>query len=85
MYREVVEQGHGFPVKEAVETALGDWLSVEAIQNRELVTEICAVGRLDEGESEAIVLAQECHADRILSTRREANIENRQMNADQIR
>ncbi len=40
---------------------------------------------LDEGESEAIVLTQECHADRILSTRREANIENRQMNADQIR
>ncbi len=31
VYREVVEQGHGFPVKEAVETALGDWLSVEAI------------------------------------------------------
>ena len=26
VYREVVEQGHGFPLKEAVETALGDWL-----------------------------------------------------------
>jgi uncharacterized protein len=66
VYREVVEQGHGFPVKGAVEAALGDWLSVRTVQDLRLVTEVGRAGRLDAGESEAIVLAQECHADRLL-------------------
>jgi uncharacterized protein len=66
VYREVVQQGHGFPVKGAVEAALGDWLSVQTIQDPGQVTEIGRTGRLDAGESEAIVLAQECHADRLL-------------------
>jgi hypothetical protein len=39
VYREVVEQGHGFPVKGAVEAALGDWLSVRTIHDLRLVTE----------------------------------------------
>jgi predicted nucleic acid-binding protein len=66
VYREVVQQGHGFPVKGAVEAALGDWLSVRIIQDMRQVAEVSRAGRLHAGESEAIVLAQECHADRLL-------------------
>jgi predicted nucleic acid-binding protein len=66
VYHEVVEQGAGFPVKREVEKALGDWLSIGTIQNRMLVDRACSVGKLDIGESEAIALAEEAGAEKLL-------------------
>ena len=59
VYREVVDQGQEFPVRKEVEAALGDWLNVGAIQDQRRAAEVGVTGRLETGESEAIVLAQE--------------------------
>ena len=66
VYHEVVEQGAGFPVKSKVEAALDNWIVIKAVQNRQGLEEICETAGLDIGESEAITLAQECQAERIL-------------------
>jgi len=65
VYYEVVEQAQGFPVSN-VEAALGNWLAVREVQNRSRVTEIGKIERLDAGEAEAIVLAQECAAEQLV-------------------
>src|SRR5258706_778822 len=66
VYREVVEQGQGFPVKPRVEAALGEWLMVQRVQNRQRVNEASAHGHLDVVESAAIALALECNAEILL-------------------
>jgi hypothetical protein len=66
VYREVVEQGHGFHVKKEVEAALGGWMQVTDINDRHRANELMHREHLDAGESEAIVLAQELHPDRLL-------------------
>jgi predicted nucleic acid-binding protein len=60
VYQEVVVQGTGFPVKANVVVALDDWIVVKAVRSR---------GYL---EAEAIVLAQECEAARLLLDDRRA-------------
>ena len=42
------------------------WLNVVAIENRQAVAELQQMGKLDLGESEAIALAEEIGADRLL-------------------
>jgi predicted nucleic acid-binding protein len=66
VYHEVVEQGGGFPVKSNVEVALDNWIVIKAVQNRQGLEEICETASLDIGEVEAIMLAQECQAERLL-------------------
>jgi predicted nucleic acid-binding protein len=66
VYREVVEQAEGFPVRDEVEAALDDWLKVERVLNRERIAKVGAEARLEAGESEAIVLAEEQHAEWLL-------------------
>jgi len=66
VYREVVEQGIGFPVKDQVEAALNHWIVIKAVQNRQGLEEICETARLDIGEAESITVAQECEAERLL-------------------
>jgi predicted nucleic acid-binding protein len=66
VHREVVEQGHGFAAKQEVQANLGGWLHVKAIQDTQHAAELMSNQHLDAGESEAIVLAQELTADRLL-------------------
>jgi predicted nucleic acid-binding protein len=66
VYHEVVEHGIGFPVKSQVEAALDDWITVRAVRNRRSVEDLCQTAQLDIGEAEAIILAQECRAERLL-------------------
>jgi uncharacterized protein len=66
VYDEVVEQGRGFPVRSSVEAALGDWIHVRGVQDDRRVAEVCSVERLDAGEAEVIVLAQEIAGVRVI-------------------
>ena len=72
VYREVVEQGTGFAGTKEVEMAMGEWLSVKTVQDRQRVEEVYKAGLLDLGETEAIVLAQESKADQLLLDDRRA-------------
>jgi hypothetical protein len=66
VYREVVEHGTGFPVQGEVEAALDDWIAIKAVPNRRKIEELCGTACLDIGEAEAIILAQESQAERLL-------------------
>jgi len=72
VYQEVVVQGTGFPVKANVVVALDDWIVVKAVRSRGYIEEACEAGCIDIGEAEAIVLAQECEAARLLLDDRRA-------------
>ena len=49
-----------------MQSNLGDWLHVKAIRDGQRAAELMSSHHLDAGESEAIVLAQELAADRLL-------------------
>jgi uncharacterized protein len=72
VYQEVFTQAAGFPVRHAIELALGDWLSIGTIQNRLLVDQACIASKLDIGEAEAIALAIESDAETLLLDDRRA-------------
>lgn len=56
--REVVEGGAGYPVGNAVRSALGDWISVVEPPDNSQVAALRREHRLDLGESEAILVAE---------------------------
>lgn len=62
VWREVVLTGHGRPGAQAV--AQTNWITVQAVQNSALVSLLRT--DLDEGEAEALVLAQEQRCSLIL-------------------
>ncbi len=64
VYQEVVVQGAGKPGAQVVAGA--SWIQVMTVRNKSDVDQLVSVIRLDRGESEAIVLAQEIEADLIL-------------------
>jgi predicted nucleic acid-binding protein len=59
VHREVVVEGIGKAGTLEVETAVGQWLSVEGIQDTEAAHLLAESSGLQFGESEAIILAQE--------------------------
>ena len=58
VYREVVDSGADYPVRKAVQTALGDWISVAEPPDPAQVAAFCGAFRLDLGEGEAILVAE---------------------------
>ena len=69
--RVVIPQGVGDELTTGQHPAAGivqdlSWLDVIAVKNRLVVEELQQVGNLDFGESEAIALAEEMGADRLL-------------------
>ena len=58
VHYEVVEKGAGYAVGKAVSEALGKWISVGNAPNSHQVLEIRREYRLDLGESEAILIAE---------------------------
>lgn len=65
VWREVVEEGHGRPGAEAVRRASGEgWITIQAPRNEPLLRLL--KHDLDEGEAEAIALAQELGAEWLL-------------------
>jgi predicted nucleic acid-binding protein len=68
VWREVVQEGGGRTGAREVATA--DWIRVQRVQTRSLVLLLRA--DLDEGEAEAIALAQEVAADIVLLDERDA-------------
>jgi hypothetical protein len=56
--REVVERGADYPVRRAVQTALGDWISVSQPPDPTRVAAFCSSFHLDLGENEAILVAE---------------------------
>ena len=58
VWQELVIDGRGKPGALELEKARGDWLAVQAISNREAVTQLVS-RHLQLGEAEAIVLAEE--------------------------
>ena len=58
VYHEVVEKGAGYPVREAVLAALGQWVILAEAPNPAMVQPLLKDHRLDLGEGEAIVVAE---------------------------
>lgn len=58
VYREVVESGADYPVRKAVEAALGQWILIGDAPDPATVAEIRTTFHLDLGESEAILVAE---------------------------
>jgi uncharacterized protein len=58
VYREVVDTGAGYPVAEAVQAALGKWISLAEAPNPSQVESLRTSFHLDLGESEAILVAE---------------------------
>ena len=75
VYREVVVDGHGEPGAEEVERATGNWLMVADVVDLSGVTRIMQQAGLHEGESQAIVLAEQLRIGTILLDDREAVLE----------
>ena len=71
VYREVIEEGKGKPGWEELSTA--KWLRVMEIKKNQALKQSLLV-YIDEGEAEAIALANEIHADLLLLDEREARI-----------
>ena len=62
VFDEIVTNGEGLPGSFEIKNA--QWVSVEICQNKSLLSKL--LNELDQGEAEAIVLALELKADRIL-------------------
>ena len=58
VYREVVEGGAAYPVGKAVTAALGSWITVADAPNSSQVVSLRQEYRLDLGESQAILVAE---------------------------
>jgi len=58
VHREVVESGTDYPVGEAVQAALGNWIYVAAAPAPEQVATLRREFHLDPGECEAILVAE---------------------------
>ena len=58
VHREVVESGADYPVSNAVQAALGNWISVAQPPQTSEVAALQQEHRLDLGESEAILVAE---------------------------
>ena len=58
VHREVVERGAAYPVGQAVTAALGDWIVVAEAPNSSQVVSLRQEHRLDLGESQAILVAE---------------------------
>jgi len=72
VHQEVVAQATGFPVQSAVQRAQGDWIQLIAVRKAPLVEGIMEDQKLQRGEAEAIVLAQELRANLLLLDQRRA-------------
>lgn len=59
--REVSAEGSVHPVRLGVDSAIGDWMEVVAPIDLAAVSAFSTTQRLDDGESEAIVLALDLH------------------------
>ena len=64
VYEEVTVAGAGKPGAQAV--AAATWIQLRAVNNQHAVAQLINLVGLDEGESEAIILAQEISADLLL-------------------
>jgi uncharacterized protein len=69
VYNEVVVQGKGKIGSEAIQEACTDWISIQKVKNRDVVSVLNTV--LDIGESEVIALSQEINASVVLLDNRE--------------
>jgi predicted nucleic acid-binding protein len=58
VYREVVDSGADYPVAEAVQAALGKWISIAEPPGPSQVESLRSSFHLDLGESEAILVAE---------------------------
>lgn len=58
VYREVVERGAGYPVRDAVLAALGEWVILAQAPDPAKVQPLLRDHRLDLGEGEAIIVAE---------------------------
>jgi predicted nucleic acid-binding protein len=72
VHAEVVLQAAGFPVRTEVERALGEWILVTPVRDRQLVEAALVEQKLHRGEAEAVVLARELPADLLLLDERRA-------------
>ncbi len=72
VHEEVVASGAGFPVGEAVQEAVGDWIHVLPVDDRSRVKSIAEETKLDLGEAEAIALYQQESAVLLLVDERRA-------------
>ncbi len=70
VYRELTDPN--FPVAGSTEVQSFDWIQIRRVSNRRLVEEIS--NELDLGEAEAIALAVEIQADRVLVDERRGRI-----------
>jgi predicted nucleic acid-binding protein len=58
VHHEVVERGLQYPVGKAVHAALGGWITVAAAPDAQQVISLRREHRLDQGEGEAILVAE---------------------------
>jgi predicted nucleic acid-binding protein len=58
VYYEVIERGSNYPVGKAVGAALGTWISVAEAPDADQVIALRREHRLDQGEGEAILVAE---------------------------
>ena len=72
VYEEVVERGVGYPVQEAVQHCLGDWIRVEPLSGTELRDTLIHQRGLQVGESEVIALATSLRVGTVLMDDRDA-------------
>src|SRR6266581_1326882 len=70
VYREVTIAGRGMPGSAEISRAL--WIKRQSVKDRKSAEELLSRARLDDGESEAIVLATEINAALLLLDDREA-------------
>lgn len=80
VYQEVVVQGASQPG--ALKLANAAWLNVQPVQNENSVQYLLAM--LEQGEAEAIVLAQELHADWLLLDEIKARVTARRLGLNVI-
>ncbi len=70
VFREVAESATGLPVQAAVSAALGQWISVTAAPDPGYVQVLMSEYRLDLGESEAILVAEDLHTALLMDEQR---------------
>lgn len=59
VHAEVVENADGYPVREAVEAGIGEWIEIAAIPDHSRVLKVQREHGLDLGESEAIIVSED--------------------------